>query len=1320
MKHRNLNLINKIEKVLITIFLGLFFFNISMYADDICYDDMQTSGFCMGVGPCAGGIDCQKIYPLRINSSLQNVKIYYYESGLSGSFGSSCGVDPSGTCQTVHTVDMGPFGFLDQATEFDLGDVNQSTNNPDIWVKNLFGMSCFYGDQLYVTYTKNGVTYKKKLKKCSETENGSNKFREFTPPRVVKNIHGNIKFIGNTVLEYNGTDADDKTNAELDLTYVDVDNNSSTFDSSKAMLNMPPGSTVVWAGLYTQGYLNGITTVDGVYNELNDPNHPLLLTIPSLGTISVIPEVIDYAVNEVNNNIYGYTYDTFSEIKQLEGKKASEVNGWITAANIKCYEGTDESGLGNFGAWTLVVIYKNPNEKFKNITVFDGYKKVAYENGFESVDINVSGFLTPLYGNINSTLSLFVGEGDKYITGDKLYFNGHGINTTNAFDSSITGVIRDPSIQNNQGIDIQNHDVSKYMYNGETNATIRLTSTQDTYFPSVIAFTTDLYVPKVCYYDFNLYDENGNPITSNSKLYTGDKIKVSFKIKNDENETAKNVQFIYPFDENNLTEYISNSTEVKNVLEINFTHIDDNSSIGDLGVYVDNNALKIGILGDNDKNFLPYETNNSYVAGIEFNTTLEHEGNLSFVFYTDYNYSIGDQNFTYNDILPKCSDFENNYNVYHPVVGSFNVVHYQPNITNDPIDRNNSINALYTQIVNKEFNVTVVKLKDDNQTVETDFNGIIEVDLINNPKNDNEFKNNPTLWKHYVIFNNNIPELNITYNKADKNLTFRIKYLVDNYGKILEFNNANCINNTNSCIFGMLESRVYPSGVCTPNNHSDPSCICYDECQGSGSSNLGCVDCVFGSSLVRTVSARDSFAIRPYKFAITSVNNKKTAGKEFNITIKALDYNGNPALDYNETLYLNENPPSNSPYLDYNDTNASKGCIRGNLIGTNLVFKNGEANVTLDYSEVGDLNVTIKEINGSEFAKVDEKDTSDKNRIIKQNSTVITFIPSHFKIEGIFKNFNDSNFTYISNDLNMSSILDLNITAQNDKNSTTKNYNSVCYAKNFDLNVSYQISAEINNTIKKILIKEEKETNETNISLPNLIIKNFSKNYFTTDNNGTARLILYINFDKNYSNTVNEFNFTVNDINISDEDNVTGTKYLDKNATFRYGRIDVQNVSGYGNEVNATFSYEYWTDDEGWVVNKEHNSSVFGDVNETNSYHQFVNMNVNHNILNGEENVTLSTSHALPYSTKIHLSVPSWLWYHPLAKDYKDPKTTSGWNLDCLTHPCFNVNFQKQSSGWGGVGTNEVNYSEQNRTVEINASTSKIKANKSEVKKLNW
>ncbi|WP_024791910.1 hypothetical protein [Lebetimonas sp. JS138] len=105
------------------------------------------------------------------------------------------------------------------------------------------------------------------------------------------------------------------------------------------------------------------------------------------------------------------------------------------------------------------------------------------------------------------------------------------------------------------------------------------------------------------------------------------------------------------------------------------------------------------------------------------------------------------------------------------------------------------------------------------------------------------------------------------------------------------------------------------------------------------------------------------------------------------------------------------------------------------------------------------------------------------------------------------------------------------------------------------------------------------------------------------------------------------------------------------------------------------------------------------------------------NIGNGEQNITFSTTHSIPYGAKIHLSIDSWLWYHPLAKPYKDPSSS---NLDCLTHPCMKIDFLNDSSAWGGVSSNVVGneFNESNRTSKVG--TSEKNVSKKEVKKLNW
>jgi hypothetical protein len=467
----------------------------------------------------------------------------------------------------------------------------------------------------------------------------------------------------------------------------------------------------------------------------------------------------------------------------------------------------------------------------------------------------------------------------------------------------------------------------------------------------------------------------------------------------------------------------------------------------------------------------------------------------------------------------------------------------------------------------------------------------------------------------------------------------------------------------------------------------------------------------------RRFLSSDNFAIRPEKFEI-DINETSPikAGKKFKISFLAKDGNDNDTLDYNESVKSS---------FDVNISEKNTSCKLGKFspkINSDWSFQDGEKTITTHYSEVGYINITIREINGSEFAKVDEKDTSDSNRFIKETNVTVEFIPHHFKINASFNNFKNSNFSYISNDLNMSSILDLNITAETEQNTITQNYNEKCYAKKFEVNISHSVVPE---KVKIILYKEESNSSEFNVSKnQDINFSNLSENYFKVgDNNGTAFLKIRINFDKNYSNPVNEFNFTIKDINISDINGTFGNINLDQNTTFRYGRIHVKEITGVGNEINTTFRYEYWDEERGWIINDKH-SDVFGSVDFNNSYIGNKKLNESKisvqsgNISHGKQNITFRVHHSLPYGAKIHLAIDSWLWYHPLAKNYQAPSET---NHDCLTHPCVKVNFLSESTGWGGVSAEAVGskYSETNRTVEINASR-ESNISKKEVKKINW
>jgi len=441
----------------------------------------------------------------------------------------------------------------------------------------------------------------------------------------------------------------------------------------------------------------------------------------------------------------------------------------------------------------------------------------------------------------------------------------------------------------------------------------------------------------------------------------------------------------------------------------------------------------------------------------------------------------------------------------------------------------------------------------------------------------------------------------------------------------------------------------------------------------------------------------DNFAVRPYKFIIVA-GKKHKAGEEFNLTIKALDYENNIVSNFN---------------YDYNKSDIglvikdNKNCNVSYDIDSNLSFVNGEANLSLKYLEVGDINISVGE-KYNEYAKVDEDDTADKYRFIKNGDIDnILVIPYRFDVNANYQNYKGLSFTYLSKNLDMNSTINLNIKALNKEENITKNYSNECYAKDVDVNISH--SGVNSNEIDKILFKVDNE-NENNISSLKTIEFNISKNYFS---NGEANNSVYINFDRKPNNPINEFNFTIKDINVSNIDNVKGNLVLSQDANFRYGFLKIDDLTSYNKDINTTITYYYYKNDN-WLINKEHNSSDFGDVKD---YMPKNNISLSlGEIKKGKESVKISTTHALPYSAKIHLAIPSYLWYHPLAKEYKAPSNT---NTDCLTHPCFKITFLKSGSGWTGLGNSNSKYNENNKTVRVKLKK-ETNATIHKFNKLNW
>ena len=1130
----------------------------------------------------------------------------------------------------------------------------------NIKLKNPIGASILDGSSKITLLNDDG----------GSTNNGLRNFL-IRNPQETRNIKGNLKVIGNTVLQNTGSPRcysdyydtwSDCTNTQIDLHYINIAKVNYPFkNSSQAKLDIPATAIIKWAGVYTQGYIDDNTDVTNVSNIIENP---IYLTVPSIGTFPSTPLVSNIYPNEDD----GYTYSTFSEVKELKDKLGSNVNGWITAANIKAYEGKEDSGLGNFGAWTLVVVYQDDKESLKNISVFDGYRKVSKNKLFKTVDININGFLTPTNGDISSSLSIFVGEGDKNIYGDKLYVSNKAgvfktINDTNAFRSITSGFNANPKLTNNQGIDIQNYNIGNVGKNhfdiiqkSQNSATIRLTSTGDVYFPSMVAFTTELYEPRVCYHQ-EILDENGNEL---SKVNIGDIVTVKTWISNMKKidpitklpetgdlETADKVEVTMNLDSVNL-KYIADSTSIKNIGETQ-EHNKTDSKDGDTAEFLTDTNTSVwrvgsGSSGADGGKLLPnLDNKNTKKVFIKFKTTLLQSGDLNIrnKYFVSYENSLlgvrfGDES-PFN--IEVCKAFDTSISVGAPK-GLFNVVN--ENFSGNEIS-NDKQSALYTQVSGKDFKVKIIALNSELTTLEN-YEGNVTLSIIKTPNfqdstdKQKECDEAEGLWnsKEIKFDDENFKEVPLNYTFANKKVSFKISFT--------------------------------------------------------------------DQGVKKHVCSSDSFAIRPAGYSIDANETKLIGGKNYKLDINSTNGYVPPTTD--GVLYYNQTIDTSTSYASASyKLVIPTGCIINPTPTTINISGNFDSlgrfqKPNFSYANVGDINITVVD---TKWTKVDQNkngDSTNNDCIINNSSNIphlgkvgcnintskiLSFSPKEFRNKLTLQNFNGGNFTYINNDRNMSARLFLNITAILENNNPASNYTANCYAKDINTTISLRSTNVIwdnnwtneSNATQRIRFFDDKKLTsrfENNNTVAQTIFSSNEGNF----TNGIANINMSFNFQRFSNIPDNPFHVARNDFNVTviDTNDTNGSDFKrtlnDSNATFYYGRVhgDDQTITGVTglvnvyyevycqdcNKTNMNISGNESIDSIEWFINTLHTNSD-GNVSRYKSISDVKFGNVNYysanntqdnlaNINNGLENVQLVIRNA-PYKDKIDMNSSSWLKSNP-------------------------------------------------------------------------
>ncbi len=301
--------------------------------------------------------------------------------------------------------------------------------------------------------------------------------------RFSTNQPGDITLIGNTIMTCNGGGActngrngagGSVNDNDFTMVYTDVDADGTTFSSSSATLALPPGATVLWAGLYWGGYTN------------NAARNTCRLQTPAAGYAALTAAQIDAS---------GQAYQCFANVTANVQAGGS---GAYTVANVR----STPNSTNVHGGWSIVIVYSLASQPPRNLVVFDGYALVS---GTTTVNINVTGFVTPPAGIVNTKLGVVAYEGDLGFPGDAFRLNGTSLAdannpANNFFNSSIsllgtTFAAKNPNYLNQLGFDSDLISANGILPNGATSATITLTTNGDTYYPGVVAFATDLYAP---------------------------------------------------------------------------------------------------------------------------------------------------------------------------------------------------------------------------------------------------------------------------------------------------------------------------------------------------------------------------------------------------------------------------------------------------------------------------------------------------------------------------------------------------------------------------------------------------------------------------------------------------------------------------------------------------------------------------------------------------------------------------------------------------------------------------------------------------------
>ncbi len=363
-----------------------------------------------------------------------------------------------------------------------------------------------------------------------------------------ENLKGGTALLGNTLMYSSNSDGSVNTvamngnsvdgnslydNGNFGLTnmqYIDIDGNTGdgagTRNSSSADLVLPAGTnTIKMARLYWGG-----RALKSDFNMLDPLNQIIKIRKGSSGTYQQLSAVqLNQTVINTGLSTEFSLYQAYVDVTALVQLNGS---GTYTVGDGTFSKGTG-GDYGNYGAWSIVVVYENPSLNFNSVRVYDGYQQIFNGNSVFTNTVTLTGLNVPsgALANTDAQVGVIAWEGDARFKEDSFKINGNPVsNSINPLNNVFNGTIsndgvhvtsKNPNYTDQMGIDIDQFYVGTGygILPNASSATVQFVTSQDQYFTGVITFVIKMKDP-IIKLSKSVTDANNNHTAQPGEILT--------------------------------------------------------------------------------------------------------------------------------------------------------------------------------------------------------------------------------------------------------------------------------------------------------------------------------------------------------------------------------------------------------------------------------------------------------------------------------------------------------------------------------------------------------------------------------------------------------------------------------------------------------------------------------------------------------------------------------------------------------------------------------------------------------------------------------